>query len=666
MIRLKRLKIASIVDEFTEYGLAKECILLNLSINNWKSEVEEFQPDLLFVESAWRGYQGQWTRQIHTYSNSLRELLQWCHEHGVPTVFWNKEDPVHFYTFYMCAQHFDWVFTTDLESIPIYKTLLGHERIGLLPFAISSSVYHPIEIGPRKNAVCFAGTYYRFQTKRCLSFEHIFNQIIPYMQFDIYNRNSHPENENYQFPEKYQPWIKGTLPVERIEEAYKGYRFGLTMNTVVDSSTMMARRIVELMASNTVVVSNQCKAVELMFGNLALQEQENDFNKTFITLSQDDIFYKKIRLLALRKVLTEHTYVNRLRYMVAHVLQEQSEATHYRVCIVSLVKNQMEAKRMLAAIRRQTYRELEWVFISETEINGEQKVKVIGEEKMNSLDALSDCDYYAYFSPKHYYGSHYIEDMIIALSYSSVQVIGKGCYYQKQANKLLWKEKVPEYSYGTGISLEQCLIPRKTAATITIGDVITSRVCYLVDQSYLSIDSFHYCMNCEEDTCNEVEDLVMNIGQSIEHLYKIAEQKQESDAIFEFSVEKDELKNNLIATDERVVFHPNHDYLTILRPSMKRARCYLTDIRRHSLQKLHDTKCMHIMVCCKKPCFVKFMILFIDSANQIIKTNLVMINQLSTIKIPSGAVYFVYRIIVENCSSIDLKGIYINPIFVRS
>lgn len=91
MIRLKRLKIASIVDEFTEYGLAKECILLNLSIINWKSEIEELQPDLLFVESAWRGYQGQWTRQIHTYSNSLRELLQWCHEYGVPTIFGTKK-----------------------------------------------------------------------------------------------------------------------------------------------------------------------------------------------------------------------------------------------------------------------------------------------------------------------------------------------------------------------------------------------------------------------------------------------------------------------------------------------------------------------------------------------------------------------------------------------
>lgn len=558
------------------------------------------------------------------------------------------------------------MFTTDLESIPIYKKLLGHERIGLLPFAISSSVYHPIEIGPRKNAVCFAGSYYRHHTKRCLSFEHIFNQIIPYMQFVIYNRNSHPENANYQFPEKYQPWIKGTLPVERMEEAYKGYRFGLTMNTVVDSSTMMARRIVELMASNTVVVSNPCKAVELMFGNLALQEQENDFNRTLITLSQDNVMYKKIRLLALRKVLTEHTYVNRLRYMVAHVLQEQSEVTQYRVCIVSLVKNQMEAKRMLAAIRRQTYEELEWVFISETDIRSEQKVKVIGEEKMNSLDSLSDCDYYAYFSPKHYYGSHYIEDMIIALSYSSVQVIGKGSYYQKQANELIWKEVVPEYSYGRGISMEQCLIPRKTAATIKIGDVITSSGCYLVTGSYLSIDSFHYCMNCEEDTCNEVEDLVMNIGQSIDHLYEIAEKTQESDARFEFFMEKDELMNSLIANDERVIFHSNHDYLTILRPSMKRARCYLTDIRKHSLQKLHDTKYMHIMVRCKKPCYGKFMILFFDSTNQIIKTNLVMMNQLSTIYIPNGAVHFMYRIVMENCSSIDVKGIYINPIFVRS
>ncbi|BDZ42873.1 hypothetical protein GCM10025865_21720 [Paraoerskovia sediminicola] len=51
-------------------------------------------------------------------STELRGITRWCRENDVPTVFWNKEDPVHFDLFVATAALFDVVFTTDVDSIP--------------------------------------------------------------------------------------------------------------------------------------------------------------------------------------------------------------------------------------------------------------------------------------------------------------------------------------------------------------------------------------------------------------------------------------------------------------------------------------------------------------------------------------------------------------------
>ena len=66
----------------------------------------------------------------------LQALVQHCRDAGVPTVFWNKEDPPHFEDFLDTARLFDHVFTTDAECVPAYRERLGHDRVGVLPFAV--------------------------------------------------------------------------------------------------------------------------------------------------------------------------------------------------------------------------------------------------------------------------------------------------------------------------------------------------------------------------------------------------------------------------------------------------------------------------------------------------------------------------------------------------
>ncbi|WP_051998688.1 hypothetical protein [Listeria grandensis] len=122
---LKQLKVACILDEFSHTCFSKEMDLITFSPENWRRILEQERPDMLLVESAWHGNSKSWEYKIGKYSNERRSeikgLLKWCQKNGIPTIFWNKEDPIHFEKFIDTAKLFDYIYTTDANMIPEYK-----------------------------------------------------------------------------------------------------------------------------------------------------------------------------------------------------------------------------------------------------------------------------------------------------------------------------------------------------------------------------------------------------------------------------------------------------------------------------------------------------------------------------------------------------------------
>src|SRR5699024_11708816 len=98
----------------------------------WKEELRAEPIDLLLVESAWAGNHGAWQYQLtgsQAPRKELVELVEFCQQQSVPTVFWNKEDPAHFDDFIDTAKLFEVVFTTDVTLLPKYREVLGHDRV---------------------------------------------------------------------------------------------------------------------------------------------------------------------------------------------------------------------------------------------------------------------------------------------------------------------------------------------------------------------------------------------------------------------------------------------------------------------------------------------------------------------------------------------------------
>ena len=100
--------------------------------------------------------------------------------------------------------------------------------------------------------------------------DSILSGISEDLDFDIYDRNYLDDHPDYKFPDKFHKNIIGTLDFSEINLAYKGYEAALNLNTIKNSQTMFARRVFELLASNTLVFSNYSRGIRTLFGDIVL------------------------------------------------------------------------------------------------------------------------------------------------------------------------------------------------------------------------------------------------------------------------------------------------------------------------------------------------------------------------------------------------------------
>ena len=325
--KASEVKVAAILDEFSSNCFRYECDMISLLPNQWHEQMDDFQPDLFLCESAWSGADSEnrpWKGRVYSSSNfksenrkELLSILEYCKSRGIPTVFWNKEDPSHYddkrHNFVDTALRFDHVFTTDLGSANRYRKEFGHPSVHVLPFAVQPRLFNPIEITERRKAVNFAGGWYSNHGARCEAMNLMFSAVnSSEYELQIFDRFYGSEDESHFYPEEFSSYIEPSVPNDRVAEVYKGSEIGMTINTETKSPTMFARRIFELMACNTYVVSNFSVGVHEFFGDdvLYLDQDPHGLKR----LSSEQMKASKRRNLA--KVLEKHTYRQRFEQIL--------------------------------------------------------------------------------------------------------------------------------------------------------------------------------------------------------------------------------------------------------------------------------------------------------------------------------------------------------------
>ena len=99
--RRDEINVACILDEFSYECFKHEVNLRKLTKKNYLDLLGNGDIDFLFAESAWNGNDGEF---VYGFTGSLqsvnalavKEILEVCKEYKIPTVFWNKEDPVNY------------------------------------------------------------------------------------------------------------------------------------------------------------------------------------------------------------------------------------------------------------------------------------------------------------------------------------------------------------------------------------------------------------------------------------------------------------------------------------------------------------------------------------------------------------------------------------------
>ena len=274
----EELSVAVVCDEMTWETLQGVCRTVYLTPSNWYEVMETHRPHMFFCEATWQGlkeygmcWAGKVARDCGIWPDNrraLRQILDYCRAAGIPTVFWNKEDPrsdTPMFHFTDTALLFDHIATTAEEAIPSYLER-GHKSVHLMPFGFSPQIFHPLEEPGREKSAVFFGSWYSTFPQRCADMEQLFDMVIAQgMDLTIYDRNFGTDDPDRQFPARYRPYLRAPVAYRDIPQELGHYRYALNLNSETASQTMCARRVFELMACGRLIISNESAALRRLF-----------------------------------------------------------------------------------------------------------------------------------------------------------------------------------------------------------------------------------------------------------------------------------------------------------------------------------------------------------------------------------------------------------------
>lgn len=511
------LKVACVLDEFTEACFYPEWKALTFRPDNWKTTLESAPADLLFVESAWKGNQGSWQYKVVsvTKGRELEDLVFHCRAKGIPTAFWNKEDPVHFDRFIKSASLFDYVFTTDGDCIPRYREHLQHNRIFPLPFAAQPRIHNPILQTERLHNVCFAGAYYgASHDERRKDMDLI---LKPSLEFGlhIFDRQHGlvgTAAEQYRYPDIYQSAVKGYLPYDQMVKAYKRYKVFLNVNSVKRSPTMFSRRIFELLASGTPVISAYAKGIENLLGTdlVLFSESEQQTKQLLERLLADELEWARLSMRGIRAVFERHTYSHRCHELCSHIDSAFPLRPLPKITVIAKAGSVGDVEHLAATLGKQTYRYFDVALFQGKGLKDSQLEPLRNAFKdiqvqvfPNSAKLLETCmglktgDYLWFLNPVDFYGANFLKDCALATTYSNAEFIGKHTHFvlAKDLASADLSSHGYEFRLVDSVAPGSLIVKRGSLSAKEWEVWLAQRTVSPGKQRTLSIDRFNYIRN---------------------------------------------------------------------------------------------------------------------------------------------------------------------------
>lgn len=474
----KNINMISILDEFSYQNFSEECNVFNVTPDDYMQIINENDIDLLLIESAWKGKDGSWEHKIAKYNNqdksSLIELIDYCRYMNIPTVFWNKEDPIHFEKFIDTAKLCDYIFTTDRNKVDDYKAAVGHDNVFSMTFAAQPKIHNPVKKYAREKGVVFAGSYYGNRHEDRKKDMHDILDICKNYNLAIFDRNyestKNNKNSPFRYPEKYQENVKGSLKYTEIDKAYKGFEVMLNVNSVKYSPTMFSRRVFEGLACGTPIISTYSQGISEYFKDIVLLDEDNKkLESKLDIIFKDRNKRKEISILGIREVLSKHTYEHRL-HDIMNKLGKSIDLEIPKVSFIVMANSREDVKKSIEIFESMDYENKKLVILMESLFEGYiECINQFNKDDINcyiyeyvinnyeSIKKLTNSDYCCYIKLSNLYGENYVKDLVLANTYVTADIIGKSSYYAyKKGLNLINKDN--EYIYVDDVKSDRCII----------------------------------------------------------------------------------------------------------------------------------------------------------------------------------------------------------------
>lgn len=277
-----KLKVALVTDYLTSVNLSYECRIKCLTTDNYKDILTNWKPDLIFIESAFHGFNWSWSYKIankgslfaFNYLKDFVSLINLAKIKNIPTVFWNKDDGEFFELFAEAASLCDYIYTADENCIHKYQDYVKNtnssvKHIGLMQMAVQPQIHNFSGFHFSKNRMSFVGSYYKkILYKRRTFLDLIFNLCSQSdIGVDIYDRNSNRLSRKFEFcfPKDKNLNVYSKLDYEKTADVYKSYNLNLNVNSITNSATMCSRRVLEILACGGIMVTNGSNAINSNF-----------------------------------------------------------------------------------------------------------------------------------------------------------------------------------------------------------------------------------------------------------------------------------------------------------------------------------------------------------------------------------------------------------------
>ncbi len=441
---------------------------------------------------------------------------------------------------------------------------------------------------------------------------------------------------------------------------------------------MFARRVFELLASNTFTLSNYSKGIEVLFGDLVLcSDSGKRLREELECLINDPGVIQKRQLLALRKVLAEHTYAHRIASISAKLSGQSLRPHNPMVTVIANVSSDSQVAKLLEAFDRQVGVRARLLLVSEggkiSDLSARQDVSFLEVDQVSLLsfaDIAQDSSYVTLFHSSDYYGAHYLQDMVLAAECVQAAAVGKGAHYHHKNDEIHLIDNQLAYRPANEFPMRSSLIAVQEVERALLVDYLDGGLSVVsCEQKGFFTDPFNYCKDgLKTDSASfaevqeVVDDLNINTGYALADLENFAtsvpapkDAKQEENGDYIFSGEA--LRQCFPEPKgEFVSYGANASGWTVKSTLASDKHEYIYQRELHNLSDLGFEKQLPLHFQIEPGLNIRWVTLFLDKDKERISHEIVPANQNHAISIPQGTEWLKFGIRVYGAGEADIQS----------